>query len=116
MKQRIDLNIEAREPGKSTCRALRNQKRIPAVIYGAVKNQNVSLHENDVVKYNTRKYDNTLFSVKSSVADINGKIALIKDVTVNPLSRRPVHVDLYALDLNKPVRVEVEVKLEGKPI
>ena len=41
---------------------------------------------------------------------------LIKSVDVHPLTRRPQHVDFFALDLKKPVRVFVEIKLEGKPI
>ena len=116
MKQKYDLAVEARSIGKSTCRALRTERKIPAVIYGAIKNQNIYLNESDVLKYNTRKFDNTLFTIKSSLAEANGKIALFKAVTVNPLSRKPVHVDLYALDLTKPVKVSVEVKIEGKPI
>ena len=116
MKQKYDLAVEARSIGKSTCRALRKERKIPGIIYGAIKNQNVFLNESDILKYNTRKYDNTLFTLKSSVSEANGKIALIKSVDVNPLSRKPVHVDLYALDLTKPVRVSVEVKIEGKPI
>ncbi|MCB0370193.1 MAG: 50S ribosomal protein L25, partial [Bdellovibrionales bacterium] len=108
--------VEARESGKATCRSLRRERKIPAVIYGAIKNQNVYLNESDILKYNTRKYDNTLFTLKSSLKEVNEKVALFKAVTVNPLSRKPVHVDLYALDLTKPVRVSVELKFEGKPI
>ncbi|MBN8537750.1 MAG: 50S ribosomal protein L25 [Deltaproteobacteria bacterium] len=116
MKQKFDLAVEARAVGKSTCRALRNERKIPANIYGAIKNQNIYLNESDVLKYNTRKFDNTLFTLKSSLPEANGKIALIKSVDVNPLSRKPVHVDLYALDLTKAVRVSVEIKVEGKPL
>ncbi len=116
MKQKFDLAVEARAVGKGTCRALRNERKIPANIYGAIKNQNIYLNESDVLKYNTRKFDNTLFTLKSSLPEANGKIALIKSVDVNPLSRKPVHVDLYALDLTKTVRVSVEIKVEGKPL
>lgn len=116
MKQKFDLSVESRQTGKSSCRALRSERKIPAIIYGAIKNQNVFVNESDVLKYNTRKYDNTLFTLKSPVAEANGKIALIKSVDVNPLTRKPVHVDLYALDLTKPVRISVEVKVEGKPV
>jgi large subunit ribosomal protein L25 len=41
---------------------------------------------------------------------------MMKSIDVHPLSRRPLHVDLFALDLSKTVRVNVEIKLEGKPI
>ena len=116
MKQRIDLAVEPREIGKGNSRELRVNKRIPAVIYGAIKPVNVYLDENTVLKYNTRAYENALFNLKSSIKDANGQVALIKSVDIHPLSRRPTHVDLFALDLKKPVRVAVEVRLEGRPV
>lgn len=116
MKQRFELEAELRETGKHNSRALRKQRKVPAVIYGAVKNQNLFLNEGDIIRYNSRKYDNALFNLKSSVKDVNGKIALLKSVDVHPLTRKPLHVDLYALDLTKPVRIFIEVKAEGKAI
>lgn len=115
MKQRHELSIEPRSNGKHHCRALRKEKKIPGVLYGAVANVNISMAENDVIKFNSRKFDNALFTIKSSIKEANGKVVLLKKVDINPLSRRPVHADLYALDLSKPVRVFIEIKTEGKP-
>lgn len=116
MKSRIDLTVEPREAGKGHSRGLRVNKKTPAVVYGAVENINLFIHQNDVLKYNTRKFENALFTLKSSNAKANGKVVLMKQVDVHPLSRQPLHVDLIALDLSKTVRVYVEVTLEGKPI
>jgi len=116
MKQRIELNMEARESGKHNSRALRNSNKVPGVVYGAIENVNVVVDIRDVVKYNTRAYENALFNVKSPIAGANGKVVLIKSVDIHPLNRRPVHVDFFALDLKKMVRVNIEVRLEGKPI
>lgn len=115
-KQRIELTVTAREIGRANSRELRVNKMVPAVIYGAMENQNVSVHVNDILKYNTRAYENALLTLKSSDSKLNGKVALIKSVQVNPLSRRPEHVDFFALDMNKAVRVSVEIKIEGKAI
>lgn len=116
MKQRIDLSVEARDTGKASSRALRTGRRVPAVIYGATKNANVHVYEGDIVRYNVRAYENALFNLKSNDPQVNGKVVLIKEVAVHPLTRRPQHVDFFALDLTKPVRVFVEIKLDGKPI
>lgn len=116
MKTRIDLSVEPRESGKGNSRALRVQKKIPAIIYGAIENTNVFVNQNDVLRYNVRAYENALFNLKSSNNTADGKVVLMKNVDVHPLTRQPLHVDFFALDLNKPVRVSVEVKLEGKPI
>lgn len=116
MKQRHELTVEPRQDGKHHCRALRKAKKIPGVLYGSMANVNVCMNENDLVKFNSRKFDNALFTIKSSIKEANGKVVLLKSVDINPLSRRPVHADLYALDLTKPVRVFIEIKTEGKPV
>lgn len=116
MKNRIELTVETRETGKHNSRSLRNSRNVPAVIYGAVEPINVSVGEKEMVKYNTRAYENALFTLKSTDKKANGIVVLVKSVDVHPLSRRPQHVDFFALDLKKPVRVNVEVRLEGKPV
>ena len=116
MKTRIELNVESREAGKHNSRALRNSRNVPAVIYGAVEPMSISVGEKEIVKYNTRAYENALFTLKSPIKNANGIVVLMKSVDVHPLSRRPQHVDFFALDLKKAVRVNVEVRLEGRPI
>lgn len=38
---------------------------------------------------------------------------LIQDVDTHPLSGEPVHADFYAIDVNKPVEVKVELEFDG---
>lgn len=114
--KRFDLTVELRESGKHNSRALRNSKQVPSIVYGFGKNANLSLHVNDVKKYNTRAYENALFNLKSSNKDIDGKVVLMKSVDVHPVTRTPLHVDLFSIDLTKPVRVSVEIIFEGKAI
>lgn len=117
MSQRHDLNIEPRTSGKHFSRALRRDRKVPAVVYGsATEPKSVFIDESSVVRYNVRAYENALFNLKSSDAKLGGVVALIKEVVVHPVTRRPQHVDLFALDLKKAVRVFIEVKLEGKPV
>ncbi len=113
---RIDLNVEARTPGKHLNRRSRMARKVPAVIYGSVKPKSILIEEGVVVKYNVRAYENALFNLKSSDPELANVVALMKDIQIHPLTRRPRHVDLFALDLKKAVRVFVEIKTEGKPI
>lgn len=118
MSQRHDLNIEMRETGKSNSRALRVSRKIPAVVYGAGTEsaQNISIDESSVVRYNVRAYENALFNLKSKESKLNNVVVLMKEVVVHPVTRRPQHVDLFALDMKKAVRVSIEIRLEGKPV
>lgn len=116
MKERIELSAEARTIGKANSRALRRDGKVPAVIYGSQKNSNFYVEEKAIKKYNTRAFENALYTLKSSTKDLNDVVVLMKEVTVNALSQRPTHVDFYAIDLKKPIRVFVEIRPEGKPI
>jgi large subunit ribosomal protein L25 len=117
-QQRHDLNIEARETGKSNSRSLRLSRKIPAVVYGAgTQNpENITIDESSVVRFNVRAYENALFNLKSKNSKLNDVVVLMKEVVVHPVTRRPQHVDLFALDMKKVVRVHIEIRLEGKTI
>ncbi len=113
----LELNVEARKIGKHTSRGLRRNNQVPAVVYGPkVKNLNIALKENEVVKYAKQQFENSIFVLKSSDPQLNNLKVLKKDSTIHPVSRRPVHLDLFALDLTKTVRVYVEVRFEGKAL
>lgn len=114
--QRFDLTVEPRTAGKHYSRGLRNNRKVPAVIYGSVKSRSIMLDEGVILKYNVRAFENSLFNVKSEDPELKNVVAMFKEVIVHPVTRRPQHVDLFALDLKKPVRIALEVKVEGKPI
>lgn len=116
MKERIELSADVRNTGKANSRALRRDGKVPAVVYGSNKNATFYVEEKAIKKYNTRAYENALYTLKSDVKDLNSLVVLMKDVTVHPVSQKPIHVDFFAIDLKKPIRVFVEVRLEGKPI
>lgn len=113
----LELNVEVRKPGKHWSRGLRKEKQVPAVVYGPkIKNLSVTLKESEVVKFAKQQYENSIFVLKSKDSQINNLKVLKKSMDVHPVSRRPVHLDLFALDLTKSVRVFVEVRFDGKAI
>lgn len=116
MKERIELSADVRTTGKANSRALRRDGKVPAVVYGSNKNAILFVEEKAIKKYNTRAYENALYTLKSDSKDLNSLVVLMKDVTVHPVSQKPIHVDFFAIDLKKPIRVFVEIRLEGKPI
>lgn len=111
-----EIPISTREAGKHVSRQARMNGQVPAVIYGP-KTQpvNVLADEITIKKYHGRKFESTIFVLKSDDSKLNDMSVILRDVQVHPVSRRPLHVDFYAPDMSKPVRVNVEVRLEGKP-
>lgn len=112
----VELKVKPRAQGKHFSRGLRSENLIPAIVYGPkTENFNLSLSEVDVVRYNKISFENTIFTLKSDDKNLDGLKVLKKDVSIHPKSRRPVHVDFYAVDMAAEVRVHVEVKYVGKP-
>ena len=107
MSDALTLPAEARErAGKGASRALRREGRVPAVIYGG-KEQATTIHveEKELVKQlMTGHFMNSIVEI-----DLGGKTikTLPKDVSLHPVTDRPVHADF--LRLAKGAKVEVSV-------
>jgi large subunit ribosomal protein L25 len=115
-KESIEINAKPRTIGKHTSRELRRTQQIPAVIYGPkISNINCSISEIEAVKYGKIRFENTIFTLKSNAKELSGLKVLRKSMTVHPVSRRPIHIDYYAVDMSAVVRVNVPVKFTGKP-
>jgi large subunit ribosomal protein L25 len=114
-RETLKLNAESRAPGKSTSRELRRGWYVPAVVYGPkIKPMSLSVHVNDAIKYGKTAFENTVFTLESKDSGLNGVKVLRKSLVVHPVTRRPMHIDFFAPDMTKAVRVEVEVRLTGK--
>lgn len=116
-QQNLTIEVSTRKGGKHVARSSRMKKLIPAVVYGPkTKPLNLTLAELDAVRYSKRGFENTIFTFKSGDKDLDGIKVLRKAMTIHPLSRKPVHLDFYALDMSKAVRVNVELRFTGKAL
>ncbi len=114
---KIDLTVKNRETGKHASRSSRVAGMIPGVVYGPkAKPLNVLTDEKTLTKYIGRKYEATIFNLKSDESGLNGISVLLRDVQVHPLTRRPVHIDFYALDMSANIQVSIGLRFEGKPV
>jgi len=110
------LEVEVRQSsGKGPARQLRAQGKIPAVFYGpGVDTQKLSLSPKDLLKaFETPLKKNVVLSV-----DVGGTghLVMVKDIAVHPVTRQPLHVDLYRVDESRPVDVQVPFKTTGRPV
>ena len=115
-KEKIEISVSARSSGKHHSRSSRIDGKIPAVIYGPkTQPMNVLADELTVRRYQGSKFESTIFNLKGE-GKANGLSVILRDVQVHPVTRRPLHVDFYAPDMTKPVRVNVALRLEGKAL
>ena len=110
-EESISLKATPRQQGKHNSRQLRKSKQIPAVVYGPkIDNINFSIQEIDADRYAKSQFENTIFVLKSDDSKLNNLKVLKKALVRHPASRRPVHLDFYALDMSQTVRVNVEIR------
>ena len=114
-EQSLELQVEKRTPVKNSSRKLKHLGEVPIVVYGS-KNQNfsLSLKTNVAKKYASSQFDNKIFVLNNKDKDINGLKVIKKSVDFHRVTRDPMHMDFFALDMTKKVKVTVEIHFEGK--
>lgn len=111
------FKIEARKTGKGASLQYRQDRMVPAVIYGPkTENINCMMEEIFVVKHSGSKHESAIFQTSSDDKKLNGLKVMLKSVDTHPGSGRPIHVDLYALDMAAKIKVHVACEFEGTPI
>ena len=106
------LNAEVRETSKIANKALRNQGKVPCVLYGGDKQVYFSASENDL-----NKLVNTpdVFLVKFEVGGESFQ-AIIQDLQFHPVTDRIIHIDFLQVFDDKEVTVNIPVKFIGVPL
>jgi large subunit ribosomal protein L25 len=96
---------------------LRRQGRVPAILYGPTTAPTALAIDRLELKAKVSAAAHTrIIKLKSSTAELDGKHVIFKDVQRAPVSGEILHADLYEVDLNRPIRVEVAFKFTGKPV
>lgn len=117
MKQneKIEIPAETRLTGKHNNRVLRRDKKVPGVVYGPkIGNIPFVTEEKVINRYLGQAHDNTIFTLTSSDSKLNKVAVMYKGKDIHPLTRKLTHVDFYALDMTKTIRVHVELRFVGK--
>jgi large subunit ribosomal protein L25 len=113
----VSLMVEKRDyAGKNYCKSLRKSNKIPVVLYGS-KNENYLgvVNKKDLSK-NLKKGKTILFNIQSTDNFLNGKRAFIKDIDKCPVTDNILHIDFYIVPEKEMIKIEIPVKLKGKPV
>jgi large subunit ribosomal protein L25 len=110
----FSLTTELRtNTGNGPARRVRARGMIPAVFYGrGIEPVSLSVAPKDLTHALTTPYRrNALLKI-----EIGGEthIALVRELQVHPVTRKPLHVDLYKVDPTRPVVTEVPLASEGR--
>lgn len=107
----LTLQAERRETFGKDLVAGRASGRLPAVIYGGKEApESLWLDLKDFNKVLSSAGESTLVTVQTGA---DKKEVLIHEVVKHPVSGQTIHVDLYAVDTKKPIRVSIPLVFEG---
>jgi len=115
----VTLEVSRREAtGKGVATKLRQQGKIPAVVYGGHRDPVAITVDRKAVSELVQKSEHgirSIFLLKMSGSD-QQRHAMIKDVQIDPLSRKMTHIDFVRVLMDEVVKVTVPVHLNGSPI
>lgn len=117
--ERVAIKIEPRSgTGKGPNRRLRAQGKIPAVIYGpGIEPQKVALDAHDFGVVLQNAGTSAMFALVSKNGESGEeRLAVIREIQRDPVTRRILHVDLYQVRMDVESDFEVPVHHVGIPI
>ena len=111
--KKIAISVEKRsELGKKTTRDLRKINHVPCVMYGGEEVLHFHAHEND--------FRHMVYTPNAYVVELNldGKQhkAVMKDLQFHPVNDKLIHVDFVEVFEDRPVTMEIPIKLTGAAI
>ena len=98
--------------GAASLDVLRKGGEIPAVFYGA-KNPATSILISNIEFKKIWHKAGESSAVSVTMEDGKKVDVLIHEVQVDPVTDEPMHVDFLVIDMNKKIRVHVELEYEG---
>lgn len=96
--------------GKKSTKALRDAELVPCVVYGGAEPLSFSTEE--------KSFKNLVYTPEAHTVsiEVDGQTipAVLQDIQFHPITDRILHVDFYQLSEDKPVIMEVPVRIIGR--
>lgn len=115
----LSLEVNRREQrGKNVARRLRAAGKVPAVVYGGHREPVAIEVDRKTVSELVQKSEHgirSIFLLKMSGTD-QTRHAMIKEIQIDPISRKMNHIDFVRVVMDEKVRVTIPVHLNGTAI
>ena len=115
----VTLEVTRREvTGKEVAKKLRRDGKVPAVVYGGHREPVAITVDRKAVSELIQKSEHgirSVFLLKMAGSD-QQRHAMIKELTIDPISRKMKHIDFVRVVMDEVVRVTVPVHIVGTAI
>ncbi len=114
--ERVSIAAQKREAhGKGVARSLRRDGMVPAVLYREGRAQSITLSRKELAKLINSAAGEQMM-VDLQFTDGERKLALLKDVQVDPIRGELLHSDFFEVSLAEKVRIPLHITTVGEPI
>lgn len=114
MANQHKLEVSKREDlSKQGLKMLRKEGNVPGVFYEAKSKNSISFYISKKEIFEAIKSNAKIFTI--SVGK-DTKNVIFKSVQYHPVNDEIIHIDLYGVQMDKPVNIKVSIHLEGSPI
>ncbi len=104
------VGFKREDLGKSAAKALRADGNVPCVVYGG--GENIHFHA-PAYLFKDLVYTPDAYFVKLNIEGVE-KTAVLQDIQFHPVSEIIVHADFLEISEDKPVAMNIPVKIEGR--
>ena len=96
--------------GKVSTKALRNAGKVPCVLYGGEKPMHFSADE---LSFKNLVYTPNAYTAVIELESGEKFDAVLQDIQFHPVTDKILHIDFYQLFSDKPVTMNIPVRLDG---
>jgi large subunit ribosomal protein L25 len=109
---------QRQETGKGPARRLRQRGKLPAILYGHGPNEMLAITPEALLQI--RQSEAGANAILELVIEGQGMApqtchAILREVQIDPVSRAPLHVDLYRVLMDEPITVTVPLEFVNVP-
>ncbi len=114
MSNQIEIQTEPRESsGTADSRRLRHTGKVPAILYGAGKENENFVLDHDEMFHNLEK-EGFVASILTVKTDKGEQQAILRDVQMHPYKPQVMHVDFLRIKESEAMTIKVPVHLIGE--
>ena len=114
MSNQIEIQTEPRDmSGTADSRRIRHAGKIPAVLYGAGKDNEHVVLDHDEMFHNLEK-EGFVASILSVKTDKGAQQAILRDVQMHPYKPQVMHIDFLRIRESEAMTIKVPVHLVGE--
>ncbi len=108
----MQLRVEERNIFGKKLKPLREEGKLPAVLYGAkAKNKPLFVNLKDFIKIWKEAGESTIVDLKEGEKEFN---VLIHEVDIDPIKNKPIHVDFLAVRMDELISAPTPLVFEGE--